>query len=220
MFNSQLRHVRQQNKRAYPRVVLPKDIRADFDDRLSFFKRDLIHNSPDALVTSFFELHVCNDISAYLKQVRTQLKPDGLFMACFPGGESLRELREAFYQTEIEMLGGVSPRIHPMITIQDMGMLLQQAGFSMPVLDVDRLTLRFQHVRDLIGLIRFYGETNCLTHQNVSFLGKTFWDRVSERCASVTLEIIYATAWVPAHNHPTPLKPGSAKHSLAAVLST
>ncbi len=64
-----------------------------------------------------FDLVVCgmalqwvNDLPGVLAQVRRMLAPDGLFLACLPGGASLVELRVALAQAEEEITGGASPR--------------------------------------------------------------------------------------------------------------
>ncbi len=61
------------------------------------------------LVTSVLALHTVNDLPGVLHQIRAKLKPDGLFLGALFGGDTLRELREAFAAAEIETTGGVSP---------------------------------------------------------------------------------------------------------------
>ena len=62
------------------------------------------------LITSCFTLHNVNDVPGALAQAKRALKPDGLFIAAFPGGETLTELRESMMQAEMQVCGGVSPR--------------------------------------------------------------------------------------------------------------
>ncbi len=64
------------------------------------------------------------------------------------GGDSLAELREAFAQAESEIEGGVSPRVAPFADLREVGALLQRAGFALPVIDSDRLTVRYNSVFD------------------------------------------------------------------------
>src|SRR5690606_41769352 len=65
--------------------------------------------------------------------LRRQLRPDGLLMAAFIGGESLTELREAFLAADLAVSGGASARVAPMAQVRDAGALLQRAGFALPV---------------------------------------------------------------------------------------
>ena len=39
---------------------------------------------------------------------------------------------------------GASPRVTPFADVRDIGMLLQRAGFALPVTDTDRLVVRYQ----------------------------------------------------------------------------
>ena len=57
------------------------------------------------------------------------------------GGESLNELRAAFADAESEVEGGLSPRVAPFADVRELGALLQRAGFALPVVDSERLTV-------------------------------------------------------------------------------
>ncbi|MCD8526570.1 MAG: methyltransferase domain-containing protein, partial [Alphaproteobacteria bacterium] len=85
------------------------------------------------LFISNFTLHNTNDLPGALIQIRRALKPDGLFIGAMVGGETLFELRSVLQQAEMEIKGGISPRVHPFASKQDMGALLQRAGFALPV---------------------------------------------------------------------------------------
>jgi SAM-dependent methyltransferase len=95
------------------------------------------------LVVSALALHFVNDLPGTLIQVRRALKPDGLLLAALIGGDSLIELREAFAQAESEIEGGLSPRVAPFADLRELGALMQRAGFALPVVDSDRLTVRY-----------------------------------------------------------------------------
>ena len=76
-------------------------------------------------VLSNLALHWVNDLPGTLSQIRRMLKPDGLFMASILGGETLVELRDALSAAEIELTGGLSPRVSPFADVRDAGGLLQ-----------------------------------------------------------------------------------------------
>ena len=84
-----------------------------------------------------------NDLPGTLIQIRRALKPDGLLLAALVGGESLAELREAIAIAESEIEGGVSPRVAPFVDVRELGALLQRAGFALPVIDNERLIVRY-----------------------------------------------------------------------------
>ena len=64
-------------------------------------------------------LHRVNAVTPVLSQCRALLRPGGLFLAAFYGGESLVELRTALLEAELEIRGGAAPRLHPTITGED-----------------------------------------------------------------------------------------------------
>ena len=114
------------------------------------------------LVVSALALQFVNDLPGTLIQIRRALKPDGLLLAALIGGDSLAELREAFAQAESEVEGGVSPRVAPFADVRELGTLLQRAGLALPVVDSDRLTVRYKSVFDLMRDLRRMGATNML----------------------------------------------------------
>ena len=117
------------------------------------------------LVASALSLQFVNDLPGTLIQIRRALKPDGLFLAALIGGDTLNELREAFAQAESEIEGGVSPRVAPFADLRELGALLQRAGFALPVVDSDKLTVRYQSVVALMHDLRRMGATNILSER-------------------------------------------------------
>ncbi len=106
------------------------------DDEFLPFKE----NSFD-LVLSSLTLHWTNDIPATLGQIKNILKPDGAFIGNMFSGGTLKELRHCFYLAEQERKGGFSPHGSPLAKASDVAYLMQNAGFSMPTVDVDEVTV-------------------------------------------------------------------------------
>ena len=122
------------------------------------------------LYASVLTLHAVNDLPGALLQIRRSLTPGGLFMAGLFGGETLRELRESLSQAEIEIDGGLSPRVAPFADVRDAGGLLQRAGFDEPVADFDTIKVMYEHPLKLLADLRGMGETNILAERRRSFL--------------------------------------------------
>src|SRR5690606_15522979 len=112
------------------------------------------------LVTSALSLHWTNDLPGALLQIRRALRPDGLFVGALLGGETLKELRQAFLEAESAIEGGVSPRISPFTDVRLAGSLLQRAGFALPVADADSLTVTYRDVFALMHELQGMGEAN------------------------------------------------------------
>ncbi len=180
------------------------------------------------LVVSNLSLHWVNDLPGALIQINRALKPDGLFMGAMLGGDTLMELRDALMTAEIELTGGAGPRVSPFADLRDGGALLQRAGFALPVVDSDRITVSYATIFDLMADLRGMGETNAtvertrmpLTRRLLLQAGEVYHDRYSdhEGRLQATFHIIYLHGWAPHESQPKPLRPGSAKQRLAQVL--
>ncbi|GLS17721.1 methyltransferase [Labrys miyagiensis] len=180
------------------------------------------------LALSALSLQFVNDLPGMLSQIRRALKPDGLLMAVLVGGSSLSELREAFSQAELEVEGGVSPRVAPFADVRDMGGLLQRAGFALPVVDSDTLTVRYDNAFALMADLRAMGATNIMTQRRKSFtrrstllrMAEIYRERFSDPDGRIraTFELIWISGWVPHESQQKPLQPGSAKTRLADAL--
>lgn len=180
------------------------------------------------LVVSALALQFVNDLPGTLIQIRRALQADGLFMAALIGGGSLSELREAFAAAESEVEGGISPRVAPFADVRELGGLLQRAGFALPVVDSDRLTVRYDSAVGLMQDLRRMGATNILRERRRTPLKRSTLARVgaiyAERFADAdgrvraTFEIVWLSGWAPHESQQKPLKPGSAARRLADAL--
>lgn len=180
------------------------------------------------LVTSALSLHLTNDTPGVFVQVRRALRPDGLFLAALLGGETLSELRASLLAAEAELEGGASPRVAPFPDLRDVGSLLQRAGFALPVIDQDRLTVRYGSMFELMADLQAMGMTSILNARSrrpvsrrlflraASLYGERFAD--ADGRIRATFDVIYVSGWRPHDSQQKPLRPGSAKASLAEAL--
>ena len=182
------------------------------------------------LVVSGLSLQFVNDLPGALAQIRRALKPDGLFVGAMPGGATLHELRDVLTQAEIEIFGGVSPRVAPFADVRDLGGLLQRAGFALPVADADIVNVTYATAFDLMRELRAMGAGNVLVERRRTPATRSFFVRAAEiygeRFATdegriqATFEIMTMTGWAPDPSQQQPLKPGSASARLADALGT
>ncbi|UWU96190.1 class I SAM-dependent methyltransferase [Bradyrhizobium sp. CB1015] len=180
------------------------------------------------LVVSALALQFVNDLPGVLAQVRRALKPDGLLLAAMIGGDSLTELRQAFAAAEAECEGGVSPRVAPFSDLRDIGALLQRAGFALPVTDVDRVVVRYGNAFALMQDLRRMGAANVLIERRRTPSRRATLLRMAEIYAErfadadgrirATFDIVWLSGWAPHASQQQPLKPGSAKASLAEAV--
>jgi SAM-dependent methyltransferase len=112
------------------------------------------------LIVSNLSLHWINDLPGAFVQIKRALRPGGLFLAALPGGETLRELRQALLKAELEVNGGISPRLSPTISLLTASHLMQRAGFDLPVVDHELCQLAYPDMLALMQDLRGMGETN------------------------------------------------------------
>ncbi|KAL6530601.1 hypothetical protein OROMI_028490 [Orobanche minor] len=187
------------------------------------------------LVISSLGLHWTNDLPGAMIQSRLALKPDGLFLAAILGGETLRELRIACTVAQMEREGGISPRLSPLAQVRDAGNLLTRAGFTIPGVDVDEYTVRYDSAMfslsykvalELIEHLRTMGETNALYQR-----GKILKRDTALATAAVyesmfaaedgtipaTFQVIYMTGWKEHESQPKAKRRGSATVSFSDI---
>lgn len=185
-------------------------------------------------VISALNLHSVNDLPGSLLQIKNALKPDGLFIAALFGGETLHELRSSLSATEMTLRNGLSPRVFPFADKQDLGALLQRAGFSLPVVDSEIVTVTYENMFKLLADIRGMGEGNIIAARDKRYVGKDFFIKAAQHYAEnhaedlkisggrivASFEIIFLIGWAPHESQQKPLKPGSATRRLADALKS
>lgn len=179
---------------------------------------------------SLLALQSVNDLPGALLQIRRALRPDGLLLACLFGGDTLTELRQSFAAAESELEGGASPRVAPFADVRSAGGLLQRAGYALPVVDLERVTVRYGGAFGLMGDLRAMGLTNALAERRRTPLRRATLMRTAaiyaERFADpdgrvrATFDMVWLSGWSPHESQQKPLKPGSAKARLADALGT
>jgi NADH dehydrogenase [ubiquinone] 1 alpha subcomplex assembly factor 5 len=179
------------------------------------------------LVVSVGVLDSVNDLPGALILIRRALKPDGLFLGAFAGAGSLPRLRRAIQAAEDAEGLPASPRIHPQIDLRAAGDLLQRAGFALPVVDGETVTVRFGSLLRLVADLRAMGATNLLRSRSTRPLTRIgLAAAIADFAAAASpdgkteerFELVYLTAWSPAPDQPKPARRGSATASLAEAL--
>ncbi len=194
----------------------------------------MILNEPDLPAEAFDCIFACpglewaNDLPGSLTRLRQTLQPDGVLLAAMLGGESLHELRASWLQAETALTGGASPRVAPFCDVRDAGGLLQRAGFALPVVDTDRLNVRYDSALALMRDLKALGLSNALAERHRSLVTPNLMARVCahydqtfadpDNRIRATFQMIYLTGWSPHESQPKPLRPGSARTRLADAL--
>jgi hypothetical protein len=122
----------------------------------------------------------------------------------------------------------VSPRVSPFADVRDLGDLLQRAGFALPVVDAEEITVSFGSPLKLLADLRGMGETNAVIARRKQFTRRATMmaamARYGEKYGAVdgrvpaTFSVLTMTAWAPHPTQPKPLARGTGQVNLADVL--
>lgn len=163
-----------------------------------------------------------NDVPGALVRCRALLAPDGLLLGTLLGDGSLARLRRALMAEGVRSIA----RMHPQIDLSSMGNLLQRVGFTMPVVDVEALNVRYGDWHALVRDLRAGGLTSRLspappplTRTEAAQIAAAFAaqsdadGRIAEQ-----FRLIHFSGWTPHPDQPKPARRGSATASLADAL--
>jgi hypothetical protein len=175
-----------------------------------------------------FGPETANDIARLFADVRRALRPDGLFLGAALAGATLRELRESWSLAELELTGGATPRVAPFAGLRDLGDLMLRSGLALAVVDSERLVVRYADPLALLRELKALGWSNALierarrgpSRRLLARMIGHYRDRFADGDGRIraTFEIAYLTGFAPHPDQQQPLKPGSARMSLADAL--
>ncbi|RDK04195.1 methyltransferase domain-containing protein [Paraburkholderia lacunae] len=132
------------------------------------------------------------------------LKVNGLLMFSTLGPDSLKELRGAY--AEVEAAHGVSSRAHVIdfVDMHDLGDMLVESGFEIPVMDQETLTITYKSPESLLADVRRWGaypfERAASSNPAARRLHKALLAALEARrrvdgTIALTFEVIYGHAW-------------------------
>jgi malonyl-CoA O-methyltransferase len=106
------------------------------------------------MIFSSLTLQWCNDLDQVFREFRSVLKVNGLVMLSTLGPDTLKELRWSWAEIDDD------PHVHAFVDMHDLGDGLIRAGFSSPVLDVERFVLTYQDLYALMRDLKALGVAN------------------------------------------------------------
>ena len=176
------------------------------------------------LIVASLSLHWINDLPGALIQLRAALAPDGLLLASVPALGTLDGLRTALGEAELALRDGTSPRVSPFPDLRDCAGLLQRAGFALPVVDADEITLAYADPMAVLRDLRAAGESNAVRLRDRRIPPSSLFPLALSQLATrdgrvpVRLRLAMMTGWAPGPTQPQPARRGSGQVSLTEIL--
>ena len=118
-------------------------------------------------------LDTVNQLPLALKLINRALRPDSPFIGAMAGGNSLPALRSSLIEAG-RAEGRVVARTHPRIEAATLAGLLSAAGYTMTVVDVDRVTLRYSGLDSLARDLRAMGANSMLADRPPTLTRREF----------------------------------------------
>lgn len=154
-------------------------------------------NNAAGLVWSNLAIQWCNDLDAAFQEFHRVLQPEGLLMFSTFGPDTLKELRIA----AAEATQSIS--VSRFIDMHDIGDALVRAGFSAPVLDVERFTLTYDDVKKVMTDLKSIGAHNATEGRARGLKGRGFLQKLENAYEQfrvhgklpATFEVVYGHAW-------------------------
>lgn len=155
------------------------------------------------MVISNLMLQWC-DLARVFAEIRRVLRPGGVLMFTSFGPDTLSELRAAWRAAD----AGV--HVHAFLDMHDVGDALLHAGLADPVMDVERITLRYADALDVMRDLKHIGAHNTARGRARGLTGKQRLARVRAAYAAhardgrvpATFEVVYGHAWAPLQRAP------------------
>jgi NADH dehydrogenase [ubiquinone] 1 alpha subcomplex assembly factor 5 len=146
-------------------------------------------------------LDTVNDLPLALQLIARSLRPDAPLIGAIAGGNSLPVLRSCLIAAG-RAEGRVVARAHPRIEPAALAQLLTATGFAMPVVDVDRVQLRYRDLDALVRDLRAMAATSLLAERppplsrpEVSLAREAFSAQANDGRTEEIVEILHFLAW-------------------------
>jgi hypothetical protein len=146
-------------------------------------------------------LDTVNDLPLALGLIGRALAPDAPLIGAMAGGNSLPALRGALIEAGRHE-GRIVARTHPRVDAATLAQLLASSGFGMPVVDVDRVRLRYSGLDALVRDLRSMAATSVLAQRappmsriELERARQAFQSQAIDGRTEETVEILHFLGW-------------------------
>jgi len=159
------------------------------------YQLPLADNSVDMVISSLM-MQWCPDLKQLFSEIHRVLKNDGLILFSTFGPDTLKELKKSWSVVDSET------HVNTFTDMHDIGDQMLGAGFQSPVMEMEKLTLTYQTVTDLLRDLKAIGAQTVNTRSKF-LMGKDKFQLMikmyefyrKDGKLPATYEVIYGHAW-------------------------
>ena len=156
-------------------------------------------NQSAELVFSNLMLQWCNDLDRAFSEVNRCLKNNGLFMFSTFGPDTLIELRKSWQQVDDAV------HVNAFVDMHDIGDALIRAGLENPVMETEKISIRYDSAMTLMRDLKALGANNVNRGRRQGLTGKNSLQKMlaeyekwrEDGTLPATYEVVYGHAWMP-----------------------
>lgn len=159
-----------------------------------------------------------DDLLTVFNEIARVLKPEGLLLFASLGPDTLQQLKSAW--REIDELD----HVNRFIDMHDIGDMLLHTGFADPVMDMEKVTIHFASLKQMLKELKYIGSINFNDNKPRGLQSKNLLNQLSSHYPTqdgkypATAEIVYGHAWGKALSKTAPLRDGQVSISLDKIL--
>ncbi len=141
----------------------------EIDLQKLFFKNNFYN-----LIFSNCFMHLSNNFEKNLSVVLNSLEPNGFFIAAIPDKESMFQLLNSMYETDLFIYKGAYQRSNSTIEIDNVLPIFKKLKFDSPTVYSDKFTLEYSSFKNLIKEIKSMNLSYCYKDKRQKFENKKY----------------------------------------------
>lgn len=143
-------------------------------------------------------VHWVNPLSTGVSEINRVMRADGCLMFSTLGPDTFTEIRQSFASADLFAHTNMFADMH------DVGDCLMKERFLDPVMDMERLTVHYPNLQNLVRALKDQGVRNVNSARNPGLTGRQVWTTFEKAyqtlCAEngsypLTYEVVYGHAW-------------------------
>ena len=132
-------------------------------------------NYYDLIYSNLF-LHLIIGFENFLELILKSLKSNGFFISVIPHKESMFQLLNSMYETDLYLYKGAYQRINPSVDINKILLILKNLNFDTPTIFTDTISIEYSNFANLLMDIKRMNLSYCHNDKKQNFENKKYFN--------------------------------------------